>query len=169
MSERSTHHAKFVIERTYAASPARVFAAWADPKAKARWFVGRDEAARSDHELDFRVGGRERVSGGPPGGQVLFFSAIYQDIVPNERIVYTYAMQLDATRMSVSLATVEFKPEGAGTRLIFTEQDVFLDGIESAENRKRGTRALLEHLDTALRREPAAAVHELDHARRRRA
>src|SRR5215831_15967726 len=102
MSERSTHHAKFVIERIYAASPARVFAAWADPKAKARWFIGRDEAADSDHELDFRV---------------LFFNAVYQDSVPNERIVYTYAIQLDATRMWVSLATVEFKPGGAGTRL----------------------------------------------------
>jgi len=169
MSERSTHHAKFVIERTYAASPARVFAAWADPKAKARWFVGRDEAANSNHELDFRVGGRERVSGGPPGGRVLFFNAVYQDIVPNERIVYTYGMQLDATRMSVSLATVEFKPEGGGTRLIFTEQNVFLDGVDSAETRKRGTRDLLEHLDTALRREPVGAVHELDHVRRRRA
>jgi len=169
MTERSTHHAKFVIERIYAAPPARVFAAWADPKAKARWFVGRDDAAHSDHELDFRVGGRERVSGGPPGGQVLLFNAVYQDIVPNERIVYTYGMQLDATRMSVSLATVEFRPEGAGTRLIFTEQNVLLDGIDSADHRRRGTRDLLEHLDTALRREPGGNVHELDHARRRRA
>jgi hypothetical protein len=43
MSKRSTQHATFVIERDYAAAPARVFAAWAEPKAKARWFVGPDE------------------------------------------------------------------------------------------------------------------------------
>jgi uncharacterized protein YndB with AHSA1/START domain len=34
MSKRSVHHATFVIERDYAASPARVFAAWAEPKTK---------------------------------------------------------------------------------------------------------------------------------------
>lgn len=36
MSERSAVHATFSIERTYAAAPARVFQAFADPKAKAR-------------------------------------------------------------------------------------------------------------------------------------
>ena len=63
MSKRSTHHATFVIERDYAAPPAKVFAAWAQPKAKARWFVGPDEWEKSDHKLDFRVGGRaQRVA-----------------------------------------------------------------------------------------------------------
>ena len=92
MSERSAHHATFVIERTYPASPARVFAAWADPAAKARWFVGPDEWNQGPHEFDFRVGGRERVSGGPAGGPVHSFDGLYQDIVPDQRIVYTYDM-----------------------------------------------------------------------------
>ena len=51
MTERSTHHATFVIERTYAASPARVVAAWADPAAKARWFAGPGDWDSSKHEL----------------------------------------------------------------------------------------------------------------------
>jgi uncharacterized protein YndB with AHSA1/START domain len=157
MSERSTRHATFVIERSYAASPARVFKAWADPKAKARWFVGPDEWETSDHELDFRVGGRERVSGGPPGGPVHAFDGRYQDIVPDQRIVYTYDMHLDEKRISVSLATVEFKPAGAGTRLVFTEQAVFLDGYDDPAAREHGTRALLDNLGAELRREPAGA------------
>ena len=61
MTERSVTHAKFVVERTYDASPARVFAAWADPAAKARWFGQPDE-------FDFTVGGREINRGGPEGG-----------------------------------------------------------------------------------------------------
>ena len=32
-------HASFTIERSYAASPARVFAAFADPAQKRRWFA----------------------------------------------------------------------------------------------------------------------------------
>src|SRR6266545_1222189 len=155
MTERSVTHATFVIERTYDASPARVFAAWADPAAKARWFAGPDDWESSGYELDFRVGGRERAAGGPPGGPVHTYNAIYQDIVPNERIVSTYDMHLDETRISVSLATVEFKPAGAGTRLIFTEQGAFLDGYDNPARREQGTRDLLDNLDAALRREPA--------------
>jgi uncharacterized protein YndB with AHSA1/START domain len=157
MSERSTQHATFVIERTYPASPARVFNAWADPAAKTRWFVGPDEWEASDHELDFRVGGREHVSGGPSGGPVHTYDARIQDIVPNERIISTYDMHMDEKRISVSLATVEFKPAGAGTRLVYTEQAVFLDGFDNPAAREHGTRDLLENLDKALRRELAKA------------
>ena len=135
MTTRSTHHATVVIERSYDASPARVFAAWADPVAKAHWFEGPDEWTKGAKEFDFRVGGRERVSGGPVGGPVHAFDARYYDIVPNERIVYAYDMYLGEIRISVSLATVEFKPAGSGTRLIFTEQGVFLDGYDDADGR----------------------------------
>ena len=155
MTERSVTHATFVIERTYDASPARVFAAWADPAVKARWMAGPEEWGPEEFDLDFRVGGREISRGGPKGGPVHAYEARYQDIVPDERIVYTYDMHLDGTRISVSLATVEFRPEGAGTRLVFTEQGAFLDGYDDPAQREQGTRDLLDALATALRREPA--------------
>ena len=155
MGKRSTHHATFVIERSYAASPARVFAAWASPAAKGRWFSGPDEWVKSEHKLDFRVGGRESVSGGPPGGPVHRFNNLYQDIVPNERIISSYDMHMDDKRISVSLATVEFKPAGAGTRLVYTEQGAFLDGYDNAGQREQGTRDLLDKLGAALRQAKA--------------
>ena len=55
--------------------------------------------------------------------------------------------------ISVSLATLELKPAGTGTRPIFTEQDVFLDGYDESGSRERGTRELLDKLDAKLRRE----------------
>jgi uncharacterized protein YndB with AHSA1/START domain len=70
--------------------------------------------------------------------------------VENERIVYTYDMHLDDKRISVSLATVELKPAGLGTRLIFTEQAVFLDGYDDAGSRERGTHGLLDKLKASL-------------------
>jgi uncharacterized protein YndB with AHSA1/START domain len=157
MGTRSVTHATFVIERTYDAVPACVFAAWADPEAKVRWFAGPDDWESGAHTLDFRVGGSERAIGGPPGGPVHTYEATYQDIVPNERIVSTYAMYLDETRISVSLATVEFAPTGAGTRLTFTEQGAFLDGLDAPAERERGTRELLDALDAHLLRERASA------------
>jgi uncharacterized protein YndB with AHSA1/START domain len=150
MTECTTEHATFVIERVYAASPARVFAAWADPVQKAQWFAGPDEWIMFTRETDFRVGGRERLSAGPADGVVHKFDCCYQDIVPDRRIIYTYDMHLDETRISVSLTTVEFKPEAAGTRLVFTEQGVFLDGTDGAAMREQGTQGLLDKLGAAL-------------------
>jgi uncharacterized protein YndB with AHSA1/START domain len=149
MTERSTEHATFVIERSYDAPPARVFAAWADPEAKARWFGGSD-GSTGEHELDFRVGGRELSRGGASDGQVYTYEARYQDIVLDARIVYTYDMLRDETRISVSLATVELEPEGAGTRLTFTEQAAFLDGEDTPGLREHGTGSLLDALGEEL-------------------
>ena len=156
MTKRSVTHATFVIERVYDATPARVFNAFASPAAKRRWFVGPDDWGAGEHELDFRVGGREISRGGPKGGPIHSFDARYQDIVPNERIIYSYDMHLDDRRISVSLATIELRAEGAGTRLVFTEQGAFLDGYDDASQREHGTRELLDALGASLR-EPATA------------
>jgi uncharacterized protein YndB with AHSA1/START domain len=142
MSERSVEHATFVVERRYEASPERAFAAWADQEAKARWFVDSD----ANLELDFRVGGRESSRGTAPDGSTYTYEAIYQDIVPAQRIVYTYDMLLDGIRISVSVATAEFKPERDGTRLVFTEQGAFLDGYEMPGRREQGMGSLLDSL-----------------------
>ena len=150
MTQRSSQHATFVIERKYAAAPARVFAAWADPAVKVGWFNGPSTWLREGYALDFRVGGREHLSTGAPGGPVHRYDCMYQDIVPDARIVYSYDMHIGEARISVSLATVEFQPEGAGTRMKFTEQAVFLDGYDDAGSRERGTAELLSKLAATL-------------------
>ncbi|MBW7455475.1 SRPBCC domain-containing protein [Paenibacillus sepulcri] len=146
MNERSAKHETFVIERTYDAVPERVFAAWADAEAKAQWF-------QSAAEFDFRVGGRESTRGGPPGGPVYSYDACYQEIVTGQRIVYTYSLDQDETRISVSVVTVEVEPAGSGTRLIYTEQGVYLDGHDSPAQREQGTHDLLDKLGDVLRSE----------------
>ena len=152
MTERSVVHATFTIERTYDASPARVFAAFADAGAKAQWFHGPPEWGPDEHEMDFRVGGRETSRGGPKGGPVHHFDARYMDIVPDRRIVFAYDMYVDDTKLSVSLTTIQVQPAGEGTRLTFTEQGAFLDGHEDPSLREEGTRGLLDALGRALAR-----------------
>jgi uncharacterized protein YndB with AHSA1/START domain len=148
MTTRSTEHGTFVLSRTYPAAPERVFAAWASREAKARWFGA--PGKENPLELDFRVGGTERISGGPAGGPVHTYKATYHDIVPNERIVYGYTMDADAERISVSVTSVEFAPAGDGTTLTFTEQGVFLDGHDTVVVREKGTSELLDQLGAAL-------------------
>ncbi len=150
MTTRSAVHATFTVERTYAAERERVFKAWADPKAKARWFSPPKGFSHTELESDFRVGGRENISSTPPGGQPHVFDATYWDIVPNERIVYAYEMHLNGVKISVSLATIEFKAAGKGTRLLLSETGAFLDGYDDSGSRERGTKGLLDQLDKAL-------------------
>lgn len=144
-NERFVKHDTFAVERTYSASPARVFAAWADPKIKANWFPKADE-------FDFRVGGRE-VNSGSHNNAVFTFDALYLDIVPGERIVYSYIMDRDQTRISASLATVEFKAAGKGTKLTYTEQGVYLDGEDKPQLRFEGMNLLMDNLGKILQAE----------------
>jgi uncharacterized protein YndB with AHSA1/START domain len=155
--QRSAVHATFAIERDYPAPPARVFRAFADPKAKAQWFGGPEAWDQGERSMDFRVGGREVNVGGPPGGTTHRFEALYWDIVLNERIIYSYDLHLDERRISVSVTTIELKATATGTHLTFTEQGAFLDGWDFPEQREEGTRDLLDKLGAALAKAGADA------------
>ncbi|MGZ8468745.1 MAG: SRPBCC family protein [Gemmatirosa sp.] len=157
MTARSVTHASFTLERSYDAPPARVFRAFADPAAKALWFQGPPAWGPAEVAMDFRVGGRETSRTGPPGGPVHSFDCLYQDIVPDARIVYSYTMDADDTRTSASLAVIELTPAGSGTRLTLTEHGVFLDGHDTVAQREEGTNVLLDALGESLHREPAVA------------
>jgi uncharacterized protein YndB with AHSA1/START domain len=150
MTERSVSHAVFTIERAYDASPARVFAAWSDPKKKQRWFRGSGAWQRLEYALDFRVGGVEVQNSAAPGKSVHAYRAMIWDIVPDARIVFAYDMHIDETRISVSLTTVEIKAAGDGAKLIYTEQGAFLDGYDDAGSREQGSLQLLEQLGEFL-------------------
>jgi uncharacterized protein YndB with AHSA1/START domain len=108
------------------------------------------EALGAGYELDFRVGGREVNRGGPPGGPIYTYEAEFRDIVPEQRIVYTYEMFADHSRISVSVATVLFRGDDTKTQLVVTEQGVFLDGLDTVAQREEGTQSLLESLAASL-------------------
>jgi uncharacterized protein YndB with AHSA1/START domain len=143
--KRSISHAMFTIEKTYNAPPARVWKAFADKETKRKWFGGPPEWSAGPYEMDFRVGGFERESGGPKGGPTHYFVSRFEDIVPNERIITTYEMRLDDTRISVSVATVELEPTAKGTKMTFTEMGAYLDGHDpGGKMRREGTAAMLD-------------------------
>ena len=150
MTARSVTHGSFTLTRHYPVPPSRVFAAFADLEAKKRWFKGPAEWAAGPHVLDFRVGGEETESGGPPEGPTHYYRARYEDIVPDQRIVYTYDMHLDDKRISVSLAVLQMVAEGGGTRFTLTEHGAFLDGFDDPTLREEGMGGLLEALGASF-------------------
>ncbi len=150
MSERSTTHATFTIERDYPGTPSQVYAGWSDPAIKRRWFAIGDGFTDVAHTLDFRQGGSEHWAGREPQGRMLTNETVYHDIVPNRRIVFSYTVDIDETRISASLTTVEMAPSESGTHLVLTEQCAFLDGADTVGQRKGGWTWVLGRLGEAL-------------------
>ncbi len=152
MTKRSAQHGTIRLERRYKAPPARVFAAWAEPQARAKWDVpGRWVIA--EQTFDFREGGRERKRFGPKGDPHLVADTLYLDIVPPSRIVFSYSMTSRGTPISVSLTTIEISAAPSPTRsthLLLTEQIVFLDGQDNAANREEGLASMLDKIGEML-------------------
>ncbi|MGH8080576.1 MAG: SRPBCC domain-containing protein [Lysobacter sp.] len=160
MTARSAHHTEFTIEREFAVAPRKVFRAWADPQAKHAWTLCEPGMTMVDHRMDFRPGGEEFILTRGPDGTLHRFLGRYYDIVENERIVYAFSIDVDEVRFSVSLATVEFHAHGSGSgsgsgsRMVFTEQLAFLDGMQQREERIEGTQAGFDHLALYLHESP---------------
>ncbi|MDE1992656.1 MAG: SRPBCC family protein, partial [Rhizobiaceae bacterium] len=146
MTERSTEHETLTIERHFKAPLSRVFDAWAIAEHKQRWFGCHEDWKALEFQLDFRPGGSESNRVASTDGVVHAYQARYIDIVPNQRIIYAFDMMLDDKRISVSLATVIFAPETSGTKILFTEQVVFLDGYGDNGSRLIGTEMGFDNL-----------------------
>ena len=146
----------FTIERRFRQTPAQTFRAFADPELKHRWFGVPEGWTDTNLELDFRVGGSELSVGRDPGGTLHEFRSRYHDIVDGERIVFAYDLLLDGRLLSVSLTTVEVRPDADGTRLVFTEHGAFFDDLEDPAEREHGTGLLLDGLAAFLGEQVAA-------------
>ena len=104
------------LKRRLHAAPAKVWAAWTDPEKIARWFGPsdtKDDLVRA--ELDVRVGGRFRASFNTADGEYHQVGGIYREVVPNQRLVFSWAWH--STPERESLVTVMLKPDGVGTLL----------------------------------------------------
>jgi uncharacterized protein YndB with AHSA1/START domain len=134
-------HSTFTLERRYPASVERVFEAWANPEARKRWM-----AQGAEHSQDFVVGGLETVKGFDGQGRPLTYEARYAEIVPNERILTTSTLHTEDRLSTVSVTSVEFQAEDAGTLLVLTEHGVYVAGQEQPAWREHGTGQQLDTL-----------------------
>jgi uncharacterized protein YndB with AHSA1/START domain len=130
-----------VITRILAAPPALVFQAWTEPERMMCWYA--PEGLETPYaEADLRVGGRFRVLMREPDGKEHDVSGEYREIVPNRKLVFTWAWR--TTPEQVSLVKVELEPAGDGTRLTLTHEQ--LTDAESRDSHKSGWSSALDKL-----------------------
>ena len=150
MTERTVTCNTFTIERTFAASPERVFEAFANVNQKVRWLAPLDDEALgvvfAHAEFDFKVGGHERFTFVEEDGRKMRYDAVFYDIVPSQRIVYSYEMYSNESRISISVASIQILDATDKTILVWTEQGAFLDGLDTSDLREGGTSWLLDNM-----------------------
>jgi uncharacterized protein YndB with AHSA1/START domain len=120
------------LKRHLKASPAKVFAAWTDPEKVKHW-MGPGEIKALHVETDPRTGGRYRWVMQAPDGEKHDVSGVYREVIPNEKLVFTWAWK--STPERESLVTVLIKPDGDGSLLTLTHEQFF---DEDARDRHQG-------------------------------
>lgn len=134
------------VRRIYAAPVASVYAAWTDPQQVSQWMAPSDDFGRTEATIDLRVGGRYRVVMHGPDGEVHRVGGIYREVVPNHKLVYTWAW--DSTPERESIVTVEFRPSGHNTELVLTHER-FAD-TEARDKHQQGWNGCLDRLSRYL-------------------
>ncbi|MEV1131263.1 SRPBCC domain-containing protein [Agromyces sp. NPDC049794] len=117
--------------------PSQVFAAFAEPELRRKWFRQPGDRSRQSYRLDFREGGSEvatAVFAPADTDEHIEYDSHFWSIVPDERIVLSYALRLDGVMRWAALRTIVLTPDGNGTKLEWTEQYTFFELTEQPEH-----------------------------------
>ncbi|WP_432154157.1 SRPBCC domain-containing protein [Streptomyces tricolor] len=162
----SVRHGSFSLDLDFTVPRSEVFRGFAEASLRSRWFRLPGGSATARHDLDFRTGGGEKASNVFVSGDTeehLAYRSRFLDIVPDTRIVYVYEAEVDGRVRWISLVTLEFADDPAGSRLTWTEQYTWLvptgDGSQDVAHLRGGTRLLLNGLSTVVNPERHLGLH----------
>jgi len=110
------------LKRRLNAPPEKVYAAWTDPAQISKWF-GPDTGGVKHAETDLRTGGRYAIEFRTTDGEEHHVSGVYREVVPNERLQFTWAWKTMPERES--LVTVLIRPDGNGSLLTLTHEQFY--------------------------------------------
>ena len=131
MSTAAAVKPSLTIKRRFNAPPEKVFSAWTDPEKVKHWMgPGAVEVLRT--EGDARTGGRYRWVMKSPDGEEHDVSGVYREVVPNEKLVFTWAWK--STPERESLVTLTFKKDGDGTVMTLLHEQFFDEGARDRHN-----------------------------------
>lgn len=145
-----TAHDTIVFERSFACPLSMLYEAFADPVARARWGIPGSGAVIIYDKEDFRVGGTDYSRCGLKDDPRFHVEAIYLDIVPESRIVYSETVTEGGNRLSAALQTVEMSSKNGRSHLTVTVQIAAFNGADMAAGVRHGFGAALENLAREL-------------------
>lgn len=156
---------RFMISRVFAAPRARLWDAWTNPEALARWF-GPKGSASTFMAFDLRPGGVWRGRMDTPDGGTMYSKFVFREIEPMSRLVWVHGFaDAEGNRIRAPFAErfplemltiVKFADEGAGTRIDLSwtpldtspEEEAFFASM--MDSMKGGWSGSFEQLDEFL-------------------
>ena len=141
MSTAAAVKPSLTIKRRFKAAPEKVYAAWIDPAKMSRW-LGPPNVIKVNVTADVAVGGRYAIQMIVPDDEHNV-SGVYREVVPNRKLVFTWAWR--STPERESLVTVTFTPEGDGT-LMTLHPEQFVDEA-ARDSHEKGWSVIVERLD----------------------
>ena len=132
------------IKRGFKAAPAKVFAAWTEPEKMTRW-LGPPDVIKVETDTDLRIGGKYFIRMVVPNDEH-YVSGVYREIVPNEKLVFTWAFK--STPERESLVTVTIKPDGDGSIMTLLHEQFFDEAAR--DNHNKGWTVIVDRLGQLL-------------------
>lgn len=150
MSGKSLRLVKF-----YSVPPSKVFNAWTSKEEVKKWFTPQPGMTLPICDIDFRVGGKYRLGFEFPDGSMNgtdgsmpIASGEYLEIIPEEKIVFTWRWESWPMEMAATKVTIELKEKNGGTELTLIHEDLSND--ESVQNHTEGWTGCLAGLEKSL-------------------
>jgi uncharacterized protein YndB with AHSA1/START domain len=141
------------MERVFQASPAQVFAAYVDARAREVWSAPRETAEVRIIDEDVRTGGSETTRCGGKG-DMRYRTEVRYHLVETDRLISFSETLLEGdTVLMAALITFEFVDVSSGaTKLALTDQISSFVGAEGVEGHRTGFSQALDNLQKMLAR-----------------
>jgi len=107
------------VSRTFDAPLELLWKSWTEPKHFMNWY-GPKGFTIPTCEIDLRVGGRHLWGMSSPDGRQMYFTGVYKEVVPMERLVFTDSMS-DAEGNVMGMG--EGMPESMDVTVTFVHAD----------------------------------------------
>jgi uncharacterized protein YndB with AHSA1/START domain len=152
------------VRRRFAASPEKVFAAFAEARLVGRWLSPSSDIALTLLQFDFRVGGSYRFAYHVPGGETVIVGGAYRSIDPPSRIVFSWVIEPPDEHAGInSEVTVTITPDRGGTELVIRHERLTRTG--AAARHAEGWRGALDQLAALLQAQGSPPASPQSHER----
>jgi uncharacterized protein YndB with AHSA1/START domain len=108
-----------------------------------RWWGVTAHPSSPIAETDLRVGGRFRVQFHTPNGEHQSVSGVYREVVPDRKLVFSWAWQ--STPERESQVTVDLKADSDGTIMTLTHEQFFNE--KARDDHRGGWTMALDNLE----------------------
>lgn len=141
-------HGTIEVERRFRGPLSRLYQAWTDDEALARWCCPGDAGwSATVLQHDLAVGGIKRLTFGPAGEPPYEEVTRYLSIAPHEHLVCAETILRGAAVVSCSLITLAFAEAANGSHLDVTDQITLFDNRDTPDARRAGWGEVMARLE----------------------